>query len=275
MRVLSMGIEAQPWSAPPAHQRFTIAAMHVRVFGIALALAALVLGGGWFLMNRMATSAPEPPLVSVEDRETTERAAARPPSADPPVAPRERPPARSSAEATDAAPAEAAAARGILHIDSDVAGAQVFLDRTFAGNAPVTIRDVAPGSHRVNVSAEGFDGVAEDIEVQPGPQNLTLKLREIRLDVTIPVVHKHRVGSCTGQLIATPEGIRYETAHAEDAFAAGLRDLDHFQVDYLEKNLRVRPRGGRQYNFTHPEGNADSLFVFHRDVDKARAKLAP
>ena len=30
---------------------------------------------------------------------------------------------------------------------------------------------------------------------------------------------------------------------------------------------------GKKYDFTDPDGNADRLFVFHRDVDKARARL--
>jgi hypothetical protein len=46
-----------------------------------------------------------------------------------------------------------------------------------------------------------------------------------------------------------------------------------FQVDYLEKNLRLALKSGKQYNFTDPEGNADRLFVFHRDVEKARERL--
>jgi hypothetical protein len=52
-----------------------------------------------------------------------------------------------------------------------------------------------------------------------------------------------------------------------------LPDLGTFQIDYLEKNLRVSPRSGKRYDFTDPEGNADRLFVFHRDVEKARERL--
>jgi hypothetical protein len=44
-------------------------------------------------------------------------------------------------------------------------------------------------------------------------------------------------------------------------------------VNYLDKNLKVKIKGGKQYNFTDPMGNADSLFVFQRDVDKARQRL--
>ena len=95
----------------------------------------------------------------------------------------------------------------------------------------------------------------------------------MRLDATLDVVHKHRLGECKGRLIATPRGMRYETADKDDTFAAQLVDLETFDVDYLEKNLRVKPRKGKLFNFTDPEGNADRLFVFHRDVEKARERL--
>ncbi len=50
-------------------------------------------------------------------------------------------------------------------------------------------------------------------------------------------------------------------------------DLDEFEVDYLKKNLRIKLKQGKTYDFTDPEGNADHLFVFHRDVAKARERL--
>jgi hypothetical protein len=73
--------------------------------------------------------------------------------------------------------------------------------------------------------------------------------------------------------VATPQGIRYETSNRDDQFTSPLLDLETFQVDYLEKNLRVKLRRGKQFNFTDPDGNADRLFVFHRDVEKARERL--
>ena len=100
-----------------------------------------------------------------------------------------------------------------------------------------------------------------------------MKFREVRLDASIEVVHKHRIGSCRGRLVATPQGVRYETTDKDDGFVAALPDLETFQVDYLAKNLRVQPRRGRRYDFSDPEGNADRLFVFHRDVERARERL--
>ena len=153
--------------------------------------------------------------------------------------------------------------------------AQVFIDRQFVGTTPLTAENVKPGTHQVNVTAEGFDGIAQTIDVEPGPRDLTFRFREVRLDATLAVVHKHRMGSCQGRLVATADGIRYETADKDDAFTASLHDLEALQVDYQDKNLRIKLRKGKQFDFTDPDGNADRLFVFHRDVEKARARLAP
>ena len=153
--------------------------------------------------------------------------------------------------------------------------AQVFIDRQFVGTTPLTAANVKPGTHQVNVTAEGFEGIAQTIDVEPGPRDLSFRFREVRLEAALAVVHKHRMGSCQGRLVATADGIQYDTADKEDAFTASLSDLESFQVDYQDKNLRIKLRKGRQFNFTDPDGNADRLFVFHRDVDKARQRLAP
>jgi hypothetical protein len=41
-----------------------------------------------------------------------------------------------------------------------------------------------------------------------------------------------------------------------------------FEVDYLKKNLRVKRRGGKTWDFAHSSGNADPLFVFHRETEQ-------
>jgi hypothetical protein len=101
-----------------------------------------------------------------------------------------------------------------------------------------------------------------------------IRFKEVRLDAALDVVHKHGMGSCRGRLVATPQGLRYQTTNKGDAFSTPLTSLEVFEVDYLKKNLRIKPKGGKTYNFTDPEENADRLFVFHRDVDKAREKIA-
>lgn len=172
------------------------------------------------------------------------------------------------------APVETAPELGTLRIEADVPNAQVFLDRQFIGNAPVTAENVKPGTHTLNVSAEGFDGIAQTIDVEPGPSEVAVRFREVRLNATLAVIHKHRMGSCKGQLVATPQGIRYDTEDKDDRFVVSLADLEQFVVEYMDKNLKLKVRRGKEYNFTDPDGNADRLFVFQRDVDKVRQRLA-
>ncbi len=200
---------------------------------------------------------PAPAPAPVETPRPTRRAAAPPPAATPP------PPAGAPP------PADLVT----LHIDSDVPGAQVFIDRQFVGAAPVTTSEVKPGTHQINVSAPGYDGYAQSIDVSPGPRDLMVRFKEVRLDAKADVIHKHGIGSCRGTLVATAQGLRYDTTNRGDAFTVPLANLEVFQIDYLEKNLKVKIKAGKQYNFTDPEGNADHLFVFQRDVDKARQRL--
>ena len=161
----------------------------------------------------------------------------------------------------------------MLHIDSDVPGAQVFVDRQFIGAAPVTTTDVKPGTHQINVSAPGYDQYAQSIDISPGPRDLMVRFKEVKLDAKAEVIHKHAIGSCRGMLVATAQGLRYDTTNKDDAFTVPLANIEAFEVNYLDKNLKVKIRGGKQYNFTDPMGNADNLFVFQRDVDKARQRL--
>jgi len=173
-----------------------------------------------------------------------------------------------------AANASAAAApkSATLRFESDVPGAKVFLDRELVGVMPVTASNVKPGPHRLNISVPGYEPVSENIEVEPGPRDMVFKFREVRLDATIAVIHKHRLGSCAGTLVATQRGLRYDTTDKNDAFTVALPDIESLQVDYLENRLRIAVRGKR-YDFNDPAGNADPLFVFHQDVDKARTRL--
>ena len=252
---------------------------HRTLLGMFIGL--VLLAGAVVTLNLMLPR-PVPPTAVGNSKTPTPRPAVKEaPKAEAPEPEPERRSTR-SAPATKLEPAPspapasapvAAPEAGVLHIDSDVPGAKIFIDREYIGATPVTAQNIRSGSHVLNASAQGYDVVADTIEVSPGSRDILVRLKEVRLDSKIDVVHKHRIGSCKGRLVATPQGLRYETTDKDDAFSSALLDLETFQVDYLEKNLRVKPQKGRRYDFTDPEGNADRLFVFHRDVDKARERL--
>jgi hypothetical protein len=242
---------------------------------IAVVVILLVVSGiGFYLISR-----PKPAPVRTPAATTPAPVVVPPPppAAAPPAVEQPRTSRRAAAPSATTAPAPAEAPPPAdlvtLRIDSDVAGAQVFIDRRFIGAAPVSTTDVKPGTHQINVSAPGYDQYAQSIDLAPGSHDVTVKFKEVRLDAKADVIHKHGIGSCRGTLVATPQGLRYETTNKGDAFAVPLVNLEVFEVDYLEKNLKVKIKGGKQYNFTDPMGNADTLFVFQRDVDKARQRL--
>jgi hypothetical protein len=199
------------------------------------------------------------------------------PSAPPPAAPRDatprpRAPRAPSATASSETAATPTASGVTLQVQSDVAGASVFLDREYVGTTPLTLQNLTTGSKRINVTAEGHEGYVDTIELKEGANTVNVEFRRVRLNTSVPVVHKHAMGSCQGTLTATVRGLSYDTANKGDGFVLTFDEIDQFDVDYLKKNLRVRRRGGKTWNFTND--NPDALFVFHRDVRKAREKLA-
>ena len=244
----------------------------------ALVLGASVLASfvWWLLMPRTAPPAPAetgPPVTEAP-------APAEPPAAEPAPAPREVRPTRPAPapprEETSSTPVEAPRPEPrVLRVTGDVPGADVFVDRTFVGKAPLETRNISAGPHQINVSAPGFDGVSQEVDVaEAGTTEMTFSLRAVRLEASVDVVHRHALGSCEGQLSATPAGLRYIPREGRDGFVTALDAVEEFAVDYQEKRLRVKIKGGRTFNFTTRAPNADPLLVFHRDVEKARTKLS-
>jgi hypothetical protein len=243
--------------------------------GLVVAIAAIVIIGGaayWLHRPRpepsdVVTSSPEPsrivpkkvdppaPIAAAPTKKATDKKA--------PVAP-----------AAPAAPVAPAPKSASLRLESDVPGAAVFIDRQFVGNTPLSLDNLEPGSKRVQLTATGFDSVQKTIELNPGLNTINIRVKEVSLNARTKVVHKHGIGSCEGTLIASLDGLRYDTSNKGDAFSLRYPQVETFTVDYLDKNLRVKQKGGKTWNFTNKDGNADALFVFHRDVEAARKKLA-
>ncbi len=246
-----------------------------------LAVVLLLLGGAFLRMGGDEDRAPgaaTAPAAAPRRGEAPAAKKAEPAPAE--SAPDEATPRRAPAKkAPDAAPAAAAEATSAdaatLTVESDIPGASVFVDREFVGTAPVTLKNVAPGSKRINLSTEGYEGVQRAVDVVAGDNTVTLRFKEVRLNTSVGVSHKHGMGGCEGTLRATIDGLIYETSNKGDAFNLPYAQVEAFDINYLDKNLRVKQRGGKTWNFTDKAAdNADKLFVFHRDVTAVRDKLA-
>jgi hypothetical protein len=229
-----------------------------RLLAVALAVALAVIGLAIVFVARRPEKEPGP------------RSAGARPSSSPRPAPSSAPAAAPSARPRPEAEALGVAATS-LRVDSDVSGASVFLDRRFLGTTPLATSDVEPGSHRLNVSAEGYEGYAEPLELRAGPNEVVVRFKEVRLEEQVAVAHKHAVGACQGVLHAGTAGLRFDATKASDSFDAAFSTLEPLQVDYLARTLRVKQKGGKTWNFT--ADSADALLVFQKRVEAARARL--
>ncbi|HUQ86329.1 MAG TPA: PEGA domain-containing protein [Vicinamibacterales bacterium] len=244
--------------------------------GVLFAVIAVVLLGGtaYYLHGPRSVESEAPAPVATAPRIVPKKNEPVPTPARP-VAETATRPAKKEAPTPPPVPkAPAAPTLASLTLDTDVPGASVFIDRAFVGNTPLSLDKLAPGTKRVQITATGFDSVQKTIELNPGPNAITIRVKEVSLNARTTVVHKHAMGSCEGQLSATLDGLRYDTSNKGDAFAIPYAQVETFVVDYLQKNLRVKQKGGKTWNFTDKNDNADVLFVFHRDVEAARKKLA-
>lgn len=93
---------------------------------------------------------------------------------------------------------------------------------------------------------------------------------EVRPGAPLPVVHKHRFGDCEGTLSATPGALTYTTANKEDGFRLTFAEVEAFELATDKKQLRVRRRGGRTWNFTVPGDNSVALDAFYQQAEKTR-----
>ncbi len=242
----------------------------------------MLAAGAYIVLTRES----EPPVEEAPVAESRPAPVARPAAprakaADPaPDAGRPAPRRRTEpeeAEPAAAAPAApAAATTATLVLDSDVPGASVFINREYVGTTPLRLADLEPGSRQIKLTADGYEGIERAVDLTVGPNDVSMRFKEVRLNKRMAVAHKHGMGGgCEGTLIATLDGLTYETTNKGDAFKLTYDQLEAFAVDYLEKNLRVKQKGGKTWNFTDRNAaNADALFVLHRDVEAARKKLA-
>ncbi len=258
-------------ASDPGHARSRLSVIVALV--VVVGLCALL---AWWLKPPPEAVAPAP---TVQAPLETTPVSPPPRSSTPAAAPAERarrPESRPETKNQPATPAPNAAAHPSLRVTSDVAGAFVFVDRKYLGKTPLDTSDVEPGSHHLQVSAEGYDGASQSIEIAAaGPTDVAVSLKTVALNATVPVVHKHRFGSCEGTLAADVRGLRYQTANRDDAWTLTFGDLEKFALDYQSKTLQIRQRGGRTWNFTTRASNADPLLVFQREVDHARSRLTP
>jgi hypothetical protein len=147
---------------------------------LATAIAGLVLAAAAYFAvalirpaSRLPGAAPAAPSAAPTPSAPPRSLPQSGESSPPPPRPRPAPLEDSSTGTAGAAPDTAT-----LRITCDVPGAMVFIDRKYLGNAPVTARGLTPGPHRLNVAKEGYDGIAEQIDVAAGSRTIHLRMAD-------------------------------------------------------------------------------------------------
>jgi serine/threonine protein kinase len=140
----------------------------------------------------MPSQAPEPPAaptVITEEPVIPVTGASRPPagrgtgaSAATPSAPAPSTPAARAAAPTPAAPRPPAVVTGRIQVRTTPSGADVSLDGRNAGTTPLTLRDVARGTHTVRVTRDGYVAAERRVVVSATRQSpsVTIALARVR-----------------------------------------------------------------------------------------------
>ncbi len=132
---------------------------------------------------------------------------------------------------------------GTLQINSNVSGAQVFVDNVLAGNSPVSVT-VAAGQHSIRVTANGYSDVTQTVNVGGGQVvQLNFNLRAINQNGTITVQ-------------VTPNNATVFI----DGVRAGNGDMT-LQVAPGQHSVRVTANGFQDFNQTVNVGAGANVVV--------------
>jgi hypothetical protein len=139
---------------------------------------------------------------------------------------------------------------GRLLVRSTPAGARVFIDGRDTGETPATIRDLAPGPHRVRVVHDGY--VANERRVvlndTRAAQSLTFELERVReaRDTARPPATPATSGAYVGELVvdSRPPGA---TVYV-DGRESGRTPLTVRSIDAGEHAIRIEGDGYRRWS---------------------------
>lgn len=70
-----------------------------------------------------------------------------------------------------------AAEQGMLYVETEPHGAVVLVDGTFRGESPLLVKNLRPGSHKVELRLKGYSKLSEVVTIEPG------KLAKLELDM--------------------------------------------------------------------------------------------
>jgi tetratricopeptide (TPR) repeat protein len=138
-----------------------------------------------------------------------------------------------------------------------VPGAQVSIDGRAVGqagsNGRLEISQAPAGDHTVEVVAKPYDNFKQKVTLSPGRvSTITPTLR-----ASMPVEHKHVVGSCNGILLVGSGRVQYQASGGKDSFDYPLTAVKKAGPADSGKGFYLEITGAKRYVFHAPAAAED------------------
>ncbi|MHC4454153.1 MAG: PEGA domain-containing protein, partial [Planctomycetota bacterium] len=131
---------------------------------------------------------------------------------------------------------------GSVSIKSEPAEATVLLDEKEAGTTPVTISDLKPGTHNLEIMMDGYEKWNEKVNIKPDEENsFTAVLRKITGSISVKSNPTNAILYMDGQDIGT-------TPNDLSALAVGLHEFEAVLKGYKNWKKSVNIKKGKNKN---------------------------
>ena len=142
------------------------------------------------------------------------------------------------------APPQSAPAESGLRVKTDVSEVTVLFDGKEAGKTPLTLNDVAAGSHQLTLLKPGYEDHSEAVQVAAGATaRVFVVMKPLpapppKFPVEFYAIHQHRAGACSGILTVTAEGVDYRSHDGHDVF-----HLPFAEMKSVSRSMGALPSG--------------------------------
>jgi hypothetical protein len=162
-----------------------------------------------------------------------------------------------------AAPARPSPVLAPKLIVQTVPGALVSIDGQAFGqtgpNGRLEISQAPAGEHTVEVVAKPYNNFKEKVTLSPGlVSTITPSLL-----ASMPVEHKHLVGSCNGTLIVGQGKVQYQASNAKDSFNYPLTSVKKAGAADSGKGFYLEIAGAKRYVFHAPAAAEDLQIILN------------
>lgn len=134
---------------------------------------------------------------------------------------------------------------GVISVSSPTSGAEVYLNGSYKGLAPLTLGDLTPGNYKVELKKSGHDTYSKTVSIAPGSsETVEASLKEASSAVTVN-------SSPGGASIYVDGNYRGSTPLRINGFSAGAYDIELRRDGYNNFRRRVYVKTGENQSVNY------------------------